>query len=107
MFTSLYPMQHRVRKNTQRLDDAYVTGERCALQNLSYKYLWFSDGPDEFYDVAADPYETHDLIDEPNPTKLEMKRTIEQIVAAFDSDEEAAIVDEATLEQLRSLGYVR
>ena len=82
-------------------------GERYALQDLTYKYLWYSEGPDELYDIAADPYETRNLIDEAPQERARMKQTIERIVAALDSDEEAEIVDEATLEQLRSLGYVR
>jgi hypothetical protein len=69
--------------------------------------LWYSEGPDELYDIAADPYETRNLIDEAPQERARMKQTIERIVAALDSDEEAEIVDEATLEQLRSLGYVR
>lgn len=82
-------------------------GERYALQDLRYKYLWFSEGPDEFYDVFADPYETVDLIDEPNPRKDDMRATIEQIVAVLSGDGEAESVDEETLERLRALGYLR
>ncbi|MDP6371016.1 MAG: sulfatase [Vicinamibacterales bacterium] len=88
-------------------DDHPEAGERYALQDFQHKYLWSSLGADELYDIAADPYETRNLIDVAPQARVRMKQTIERIVAALDSNEEAEIVDEATLEQLRSLGYVR
>ncbi len=82
-------------------------GERYALQNLRYKYFWFTEGEDEFYDLGADPYETNNLIDTPNETKDEMRATLQQVVQALTSGVEAPIVDEETLKRLRALGYIQ
>ena len=82
-------------------------GERYALQNLRYKYFWFTEGEDEFYDLEVDPYETNSLIDEPSDSKDEMRTTLQQIVQALTSDFEAPIVDEETLKRLRALGYIQ
>ena len=86
---------------------AYEPGERYSLQSLDAKYLWFSEGPDEFYDLVSDPYETENLIDKPSVVKDELKETLQTIVSALRTDRRGEIVDDATLERLRSLGYVR
>ena len=82
-------------------------GERYALQSLEAKYLWFTEGPDEFYDLRDDPYETRDIIDQPSPEKDELQATLINLVAALRSDGQAETVDEETLEKLRALGYLR
>jgi arylsulfatase A-like enzyme len=82
-------------------------GERYALQSHWAKYLWFSEGRDEYYDLSVDPYETRNLIDEPSSVKDDLQATLEQIVGALRSEKEATVVDEETLDRLRSLGYLR
>ena len=86
---------------------SHEPGERYALQSLGAKYLWFSEGPDKYYDLAVDPYETRNLIDQPVSTKDELRDTLQEMVGALRSNEPAAIVDEKTLDRLKSLGYVR
>ena len=81
--------------------------ERYSLQSLKSKYIWFSQGPDEFYDLIFDPYETQDLINQPVPGKDEMRETLRLMVGKLRSDEEAEAVDEETLKRLKALGYVR
>ena len=49
------------RRITKKSDEP---GEKYSLQNLVHKYIWFSDGPDEFFNLVNDPYETTNLIDE-------------------------------------------
>lgn len=82
-------------------------GERYALQTLDSKYQWFTEGSDEYYDLSTDPYETRNLIDQPDPVKEQLRDTLKQIVAGLRSDEEADTVEEKTLESLRALGYLR
>jgi len=82
-------------------------GERYALQSLSHKYFWFTEGEDEFYDLVADPYETTNLIDEQSEIKDEMRTILQQVVQALSSGIQARMVDEETLRRLRALGYVQ
>jgi arylsulfatase A-like enzyme len=83
-------------------------GERLSLQTLRYKYIWFSEGQDEFYDLINDPYETTNLIDEPIPEKDKLRLALEQMVEALMTGERAEeIVDEETLRRLRALGYIQ
>ena len=92
------------RENTR---PAYEPGERYSLQSLDAKYHWFSEGPDEFYDLVSDPYETKNLMDQPSLVKDELAATLRQVVSALRSGRRGEIVDDSTLERLRSLGYVR
>lgn len=88
---------------------SHEPGERYALQTLDTKYLWFTEGPDELYDLARDPYETRNLIgEEPLSAEAEeLREQLREIVAALDSEGDAGIVDEETLERLRALGYLQ
>ena len=86
---------------------AYEPGERYSLQSRDAKYLWFSEGPDEFYDLISDPYETENLIDKPSIVKSELKETLQTLVNMLRTDRQGEMVDDETLQRLRSLGYLR
>jgi arylsulfatase A-like enzyme len=81
-------------------------GERYALQDPRHKYIWFSEGADEFFDLEADPYEKRNLIAGNSAKQADMKATIERMVETLRSAGEAEMVDEETLRELRALGYV-
>ena len=102
-----FAFSERRRLSTKSSKRSKEPGERYALQSLGAKYLWFSEGTDEYYDLAVDPYETLNLIDQPDAVRDELRDTLQQIVGALRSDEEATVVDEETLDRLRSLGYLR
>lgn len=82
-------------------------GERYSLQNRDYKYLWFSEGPDEFYRLMDDPYETQNLIDEdPLPAKARLRETLLDLVTVLRTEGEAEVVSDEVRESLKALGYV-
>jgi arylsulfatase A-like enzyme len=82
-------------------------GERYSLQNREYKYLWFSEGPDEFYRLTDDPYETRDLIDDDSlPSKDRLRETLLDLVTALRAEGEAEVVSDEVRERLKALGYV-
>jgi len=82
-------------------------GERYSLQNHEYKYLWFSEGPDEFYRLTDDPYETRNLIDDdPLPSKDRLRETLLDLVTALRAEGEAGVVSDEVRERLKALGYV-
>ena len=82
------------------------SGERYSLQDRDYKYLWFSEGPDEFYRLTDDPYETRDLIDASLPEKDQLRETLAGLVTALRADGEAEVVSDEVRERLKALGYV-
>jgi arylsulfatase A-like enzyme len=83
------------------------------------KLIWGSDGVHELYDLARDPHEEEDLIDDVAylKTKQEMLKLLEDKVNHYDqmgsvyfssslpSPNEG--IDEETKDALKSLGYVR
>jgi hypothetical protein len=82
-------------------------GERYSLQNHEYKYLWFSEGPDEFYRLTDDPYETRNLIDDdPLPSKDRLRETLLDLVTALRAEGEAGVVSDEVRERMKALGYV-
>ena len=50
------PTPHRRAKGN------FEPGSRFSLQSLDFKYLMFTEGEDEFYDLRDDPYEKVNLI---------------------------------------------
>lgn len=84
-------------------------GEKYAIQNKSFKYLYRTELEDELFDLRSDPYEMNNLIGTGLPQERVMFDTITQMVELFkrQGTEEAREVDEEALENLRSLGYTK
>lgn len=95
-----------------------------ALQDGGMKLIWGSDGRHELYDIAKDPYEQRNLLlDHPDDVRLhEMVDALLEIVDESQGTPalgeppppfwkiegmEGFAEDEAVLEKLRALGYVR
>jgi N-acetylglucosamine-6-sulfatase len=55
-----------------------------AVRNQRYKYIQYTDleGMNELYDLVNDPYELHNLIDDPGMTKTlnEMKEDLNRLL---------------------------
>lgn len=97
------PTRDRKQKNN------YEPGSRYALQSLDYKYLLFTEGPDEFYDLRVDPYELDNLIDSPElaETSKRFAAEIKALVESSANDREVASVSDEEVERLRDLGYIQ
>ncbi len=87
--------------------ESQETGEKYSLQTLRYKYIGFANGPAEFFDLETDPYESVNLIGEATPALDELKQKLVQMVAELSTRGVAETVDDATMERLRSLGYIQ
>lgn len=87
----------------------YEPGSRYALQDQQFKYLLFTDGPDEFYDLTVDPDEMTDLIDDPQyaDRRGQMLDALLQLIQALSSDRQVQSVSPAEIERLRALGYIQ
>jgi arylsulfatase A-like enzyme len=74
------------------------------------KYVWGSDGRDELYDLAADPTESKNLIDEQPEKAKELYSALETWLASFQhsaQDQETVELDESTIKKLEQLGYLQ
>lgn len=87
----------------------YEEGFRYAVQDLEFKYLLFSEGDDEFYDLAGDPYETRNLIDAPEyaDRREQMREVLTEMIETIASGRQAESVPQEDMERLRALGYIQ
>jgi len=82
--------------------------EIYALQTERSKYIWHEPGPDEFFDLAADPLELNDL-GEDAAAAAGLRAALEERLRVLRGLMEGtgADVPEEWTEELRALGYVR
>jgi arylsulfatase A-like enzyme len=79
------------------------------LRTRDAKYVWASDGRDEFYDLRADPHEEHNVIATEAMRAGELRAALEQWVAESASapvGQETTELDALTLKRLEELGYL-
>lgn len=86
-------------------------GERYAIQNKQWKYIFWKDRDDEFYDLIHDPHERKNLVTLPGPTsnkQREMWNALQLRLRAIQKDRNALkrITDPRVREKLKSLGYL-
>ena len=55
--------------------------QRAVLEN-GFKYIWHKDGSDELYDIASDPMEVINLIEEQKDRTASMQSTLFEWVAS-------------------------
>lgn len=88
----------------------YEAGERYALQDREYKYILFTEGIDEFYDLVEDPSELVNLIDDPAYAERrdQLRDVLVGMIAELASGIQAeSVEDSETIERLRALGYIQ
>ncbi|MCX5884368.1 MAG: sulfatase-like hydrolase/transferase [Proteobacteria bacterium] len=74
------------------------------------KYIWASNGSNEFYNLEIDPHEEENII-EKFPYRAEaMDRNLKQWLASFEylkTEQERVKISKQTEEKLRALGYLK
>jgi len=55
-----------------------------ALRSLKYKYIWYSNGIDELYDLEKDPRETHNIAEEQPAIVRKMRSDLEKMLLTID-----------------------
>ena len=99
--------QRRAFQNMPTDLNAFESGNKFALQDGRYKYILWTDGPHELYDLRQDPYETRNLVGTGLPVENDLRTALldklEGLTPVLPGH--AAVVDAATMEQLRALGY--
>jgi len=87
-----------------------------AVRMNDLKLIWGNDGNHELYNLAEDPEEKENLIDNNKylKEKQELMNTLKNMVSKYEqttidhsNQKESEVLDKDTIEALRSLGYVR
>jgi len=98
--------QRRPKDNDNRKE--WEPGRIYCLQNLRYKYIYHSQGKDEFYDLVRDPFELENLIDIPSRIKREIEIKLKdkyKTMSMQSKDCAPRSVDKKYLQELKALGY--
>ncbi len=90
----------------------YEPGETFALLDRDWKYIFRSEGPDELFNLATDPYETENLVgrglDQEERLLSRLLSMIDHLMEHREAGEAGPrSVDPEIIERLRSLGYVQ
>jgi arylsulfatase A-like enzyme len=83
---------------------------KYSLQSLEFKYILNERMDDEFYDLRADPFERHNKLDaaELADDEARVLGTLVRMMETLTNTEvEAEMVDDATIERLKALGYLQ
>jgi hypothetical protein len=85
--------------------------DQIALILNMKKLIFSSDGTSELFDLAVDPGEKINLANTETEIRDHMLETLEKWLKTVDrkisADDEVPNLDAATIQRLRSLGYVR
>jgi arylsulfatase A-like enzyme len=88
--------------------NAQVRGTRRAIFSGSLKLITWTAGAPELYDLASDPAERNNLYSPNDPRVIDLSERLARLVNAIPSEEmPPSNPDPATLERLKSLGYVQ
>ena len=87
----------------------YERGEKFALVNADWKYIYRTAGADELYHLATDFYEQHNLIDSDPAEMRDLQATLLDLIDGLEAGTGLGreVVDAETIRKLRSLGYVQ
>jgi arylsulfatase A-like enzyme len=81
-----------------------------SIERGDYKYIWYSDGRKELFNIKQDPYEEKNLIDSKPQIAAALDAELQEWLRSFkhrDSGEmKEPVMDEETRENLQALGYL-
>jgi arylsulfatase A-like enzyme len=80
-------------------------GDLVALRTPTAKYVWSSTGQHQYFDLAADPKETHNLYGA-SASVADLAAQVEAWRRSAGLDQPEGKLDRLTEDRLRSLGYI-
>jgi hypothetical protein len=91
-----------------RRKSRYAIGRLEALASPEEKLIVHSAGAAEYYDLAEDPYEKDDIVDEKRERVAELLATLERIREGVEPAPAPTFsTDPDTIDKLRALGYIK
>lgn len=81
--TSVQQLFHTWRRHPE-YDVRHLSYWIKALRTLKYKYIWYSNGKDELYDLEEDPKETRNIAEERPDIVRKLREKLEQVLLSID-----------------------
>jgi arylsulfatase A-like enzyme len=103
------PSLPALRRRFPGFDGAQYDRVLRTVRTLDAKYIWGSDGKDEFYDLHKDPREEHNLIATETASASQFRSLLEAWLGSFKhaaSGRENVELDDLTIKRLEELGYL-
>jgi hypothetical protein len=103
------PSLPALRKRFPGFDGSHYDRALRIVRTSDTKYIWASDGRDEFYDLSNDPQEEHNLITTEAERASQLRVSLEKWLGSFkhaDQCGEDADLDQLTIKRLEELGYL-
>jgi len=100
--------QRRPTLTGEGVTEVWEDGEIFCLQDLDLKYIYHSEGTDEFYRLLSDPFESENAIDLESETKDTMKKIVRakyESMLAESRGISSGGIDKSRIDDLRKLGY--
>ena len=103
------PSLPALRRRFPGLDGSQYDRILRTARTLDAKYIWASDGRDEFYDLRKDPHEEHNLIAAEAARAGQLRASLEEWLGSFKHAAlgcENVDLDHLTIKRLEELGYL-
>jgi arylsulfatase A-like enzyme len=103
------PSLPALRKRFPGFDGSHYDRALRTVRTSDTKYIWASDGRDEFYDLSKDPQEEHNLITTEAERASQLRVSLDKWLGSFkhaDQCGEDADFDQLTIKRLEELGYL-
>ncbi len=87
----------------------YEDGQKYSLQSKNYKYIFQTEGIDEFFDLQKDPYELNNIINSNSDELNNLKNNLLMKIKALSKDAPTKYkkIDKEAIKKLKDLGYVQ
>jgi arylsulfatase A-like enzyme len=108
-FTQRRHYNHQKKRTEDQHKKNYEPGDAFAIQTDTYKYIYRTEGPDEFFNMKSDPWEAKNILGSKPKFEKELK---DKLISKFaqlkkDAPVKHKVVDDITLEKLKGMGYVQ
>lgn len=114
-YTDSYDVLGKLSNVNPEMQPGKYPKQQIAVRSANYKFIWYSDGPGEFYNLSLDKDEEQNLIGTSSVSEQSILRELHEAIESWrvcleffppKSVEISQEVDAAMMNRLRDLGYV-
>ena len=114
-YTDSYDIIGKLMRVNPSMDPWKYPRQQIAIRSATHKFIWHDDRPGEFYNLAADPDEAHNLMNNGLTSQLAVLQELQRNLDMWRSGlkkfpprklDHVEEMDAVVLERLKDLGYV-